>query len=1426
MNTSTNNPFSLTPNTESDDYHLFSSNHPYMASLGLSVFTTGTLFSWWTNTSSYNKDSLPEMILPEGDVNWGKFLGIDEGTNFSWNGWKNSLDVDNFGTYETQGLNGFSRHEAGDSWFHNNKFLGVSLDYSDLNPILKNVSNGGDGDLRIVTGGTIATEGSDNFQLGDFKPIFSKLSPADNPKLYKVTFKPLGPILDLIVLNRYMVAFEGFFPPSSWDINNLENKVGGVRVSELIAARELLTEIKASQRGSYLEWSEPVTFKVASVGQDCLITENIPFKLYLFDKATSPNKSRGVALRDLTFVAPKKTITGKTYGETSDAGYTPEGDTPVAAPLDMHYNEAAGKWEAGTRTILARLVTPVGTASQPPVEKLLNGDVSESLVQNPIIASTGMALPVFAQNGNPLQFQPNYAKPRCGESQEDKSKETLTVYNYSSNRSYNEGESVNLTFIDNHWSIIPLDLPPPEDDFLNNVDGLNWGEFTYMMTNSNFFFINAENYNPESPYGNAPPGTPALKFNPRQAELHFHYDYYAGSNFYPDTGADNSFIRDLNAGYNYGDLGGYNGRFNTEAIKNSTVWDRLSLFHAYCQVTSFDFLDSQIFGLRGYEKKSGALALKPGLDKCSIAYTDANKDSSGRNIIHPQGEYATRNAAHCGIFFGCLFPDGYRGFENYLFPRDFSVGSLDLFGEYIKSNEKNSTSFSFPFQDSEARNNCRQATVGSKQSPTFTSDDLAWSRAKDELSYTLFHNQELLDSVPADVMLNASPSGFNGSPIYPVHRFKFMHKPNFNKTERNHVNYLQEVKDAFNAGKWLYKFNQQVDLFNSAFDFKPNNPNHIMFRPLKMEAYTQFLGSGQNVIDAAKDTSKQDTADGIFSNFGRRLMFLCEGYRTQFDYTMPVAFVAFEREIKNNREHLRDLKSDYADNKPYLFSFWGLEWGGELVSRPTYRNIHRGSYWGGTRESFNLGFPEGAMKWTRNQAGIKDWTGAGAYGIITTSKTVAAKKAITITTDNRYGMGAQAAGTFSIAGGHSQQYRTWGVPSFSNSYRQENIHDLSVRIYQHHPKNQTLFDPRTFAVHHFNPGVEIPLPNDQLEKRRCTETSASGKDKFGKRITFKYKQCRPINSVDMQVPSAYVAWPDTIPDGAYGADRELHQNSGNYVAKLLDPGTLVYSDATYLGKLRPPVINEKFWVFDGMRIGKLLPFRYLLHQIGVPVFIGQVISFGDGMIFASELSPYVQPKTNLVVINQGANYAVGDIIGSSQYNVEFRVEQLGPGGQVLKLKCLNPGKIKASDAAKHTDVFGPNSIGPIRIRDTKSGSGGGFSAYYTVARLNVLDKIDPKPKLITSADPVRVASDVSQPRHATSGPNSSIESLAIVEDTKSTEFLITDDNKSSDNRYDIFFHFHNDITMTWLASNQDFHGDRNNAAEAVEQFISARITVT
>jgi hypothetical protein len=441
-------------------------------------------------------------------------------------------------------------------------------------------------------------------------------------------------------------------------------------------------------------------------------------------------------------------------------------------------------------------------------------------------------------------------------------------------------------------------------------------------------------------------------------------------------------------------------------------------------------------------------------------------------------------------------------------------------------------------------------------------------------------------------------------------------------------------------------------------------------------------------------------------------------------------------------------------------------------------------------------------------------------------------------------MGAQAAGRFSVNGGFfggqqgfENQYRTWGVTSFIDPYRQENIHDLSVRIYQHHPQDQTLFDPRTFAVHHFNPGVHIASFNKQTRRSgtsRVQGTRPGAIPNTTERTNFLYSFERPLNEVDFQVPSRYQFFIDEKPSFQGHVDGRVEP----YHTQMIPPGDLVYSDYTLRtagpGQGRyPPVAKKRLWQFSGIRIGKLLPFRYEKQVIGIPCDIGEELMSDPvwleqpRIVDSFELIPSNQPGTRLVVRNRGGGYQVGDLVGNPSLSIGFEVTEVDDKGKIKSLMCFSSGDFDAAQASKYGSEFKEDSDGPIPISDNiKTFSGKDFYGYFVVARVNTLVKVDSKPKLITSINPIRVASDIPQAKHATQGTNASVESLAIVEDTKSTEFLITDDNKSSDNRYDIFFHFHNDITMTWLASNQDFHGDRNNAAEAVEQFISARITVS
>jgi hypothetical protein len=925
----TKNPFSFNPQTEESDYHLFTCSHPYMVGAGLGVFTTGTLMKWWNRQSSDNEFPLAASFLT-GGAGWSELLGINSNTEFSWQGFKKDLSIDNFGIYEPQGLNGFMNHSAGESWSYDTESFGL-LDHEDVNSLIEaqNLGSFNNGrpifEVNVVYGGSLQGE--------DFKPKVVK----SGGELLN-----LGVLFNLINLNRYMAAFEDLKPLRSWNLQQLGN-TAGIPTKDLVAARQLLLEIMTSKGGPSIDWASDISVRVGDIGPKCIITEKMSFKLFLFKNSTPLNSQQGVAFSTLKFASPKRTATGKVYGDSSEDGYTVAGQSQIAADLNVHYNQVTHQLEAGSKILLAKLTTSLPAASSPSSDTLIAGTISKNLsdAKTSIIPKTGIALPIFSTNGNPIQWQPNYKNPKCGDSSTNNQKETLVVYNFSDKRSYIKDENVNLISIDGIWHVNPIDPPPPIEDQLNSVEELKWGEFTYFMTTSDFFFRRSFDGNSIS----------RDRFSPGIAEASFHGDYYVSyrNNDWDEPGKEQ--VYSLNYSTTYGTEGGYDNKFDNRT-------PTLFINHAYCQVTSFDFLDSNIFGIRGINSKNEYV---PSLDKCSIAYTNANKDSRDRNIVHPPEEYATRNAAHCGIFFGCLFPEGYTGFNSYNEPRDFdiSLGTPNDNTEFPYFSIAVSNNEFLPFNPASSRSNCRQPTFGSVNSESFNSDELAWERAKEELSESIFYNQESLNSVPADVMLNASLSGENGSPLYPIHRFNWMHNPDdFLENNLKPGRLLNLVSQTFNSCGWLAKAfpggSKAGRRDISAFDFKPVNPNHIMFRPLKFEAYTQFYPR----------TDDTDDAKNLEKNTSRRIFLLLEGYRTQMDYTRPISDLANQREASKNVKFniLSQGEQRPTDfNRPMLFGFWGLLWGGSVWSKPSYRNIHRGSYWGGTARAFNLGFAEGAM---------------------------------------------------------------------------------------------------------------------------------------------------------------------------------------------------------------------------------------------------------------------------------------------------------------------------------------------------------------------------------------------------------------------------------------------------------------------------------
>jgi hypothetical protein len=201
-------------------------------------------------------------------------------------------------------------------------------------------------------------------------------------------------------------------------------------------------------------------------------------------------------------------------------------------------------------------------------------------------------------------------------------------------------------------------------------------------------------------------------------------------------------------------------------------------------------------------------------------------------------------------------------------------------------------------------------------------------------------------------------------------------------------------------------------------------------------------------------------------------------------------------------------------------------------------------------------------------------------------------------------------------------------------------------------------------------------------------------------------------------------------------------------------------------------------------------------------------------------------KDKLIYKNTGTGYVVGDAVGNLDYNLILEVTDIY-NGSISALKVLSAGEDMQSNILPNSDDtigdFTPN----INLKlNTLTGNGQGFDAYFVSMKMHIPIKCDKKPYLIkrNGIEINRIAANKPGPNHSTYGKTPDVEGLAFVHESETTTYTIPEQLKSSDGTYDIFFHFHNDISFNWLAggnrTNNDPHGDFSNATECTEQHVT------
>jgi hypothetical protein len=367
-----------------------------------------------------------------------------------------------------------------------------------------------------------------------------------------------------------------------------------------------------------------------------------------------------------------------------------------------------------------------------------------------------------------------------------------------------------------------------------------------------------------------------------------------------------------------------------------------------------------------------------------------------------------------------------------------------------------------------------------------------------------------------------------------------------------------------------------------------------------------------------------------------------------------------------------------------------------------------------------------------NSLSSTPWSSEGSFNVgIVTTKTVITTSASTINFSCNQSLGVPQAvtvtgGSVSPQGlfggvilsgpsGTSNASSQWGTGS--DLISEMNTSVLYARVFDAWPEEQTMFDPRYFAVMHFNPGELGSIDGD--------------------------------NDLDIQEPT-------TI-------------NTQEFVAD----DVIVYLDSD----IKP----RGSWSFNTYRRGKLLPFNYLKSDIAV-----KDVHISDG----------------------GSNYRVGDTLevsGGSGTGDVFEVTEVGPEPtrEILSVVLIEGGTgYDVGDFLEST--WTPDSgLKNLTLVDKERQFEGGQAEILLVSGIVFSSlEIDQAPKQHGATTRLSIPS-----RNGAGGQNGRAE--GIIETPIALE-------GNTDNKYDVFLHFHNDTTYT-LAEGLSF-------TPPVLQYLDLQIT--
>ena len=651
------------------------------------------------------------------------------------------------------------------------------------------------------------------------------------------------------------------------------------------------------------------------------------------------------------------------------------------------------------------------------------------------------------------------------------------------------------------------------------------------------------------------------------------------------------------------------------------------------------------------------------------------------NVVNQETNGGKESKGISGPFFGCVFPDGYQ--------EDQKV-------ETLRSEDKN-----FDIKPTGAKGKADEyyeffLEISHDQNVFQNKNTNVLESAKDGM---FAHGN--ITQLPADIATNASPEGINGRPVSLVRTL-----PTGITTLKNDFKYYFENEESGVPKRyaWLYKHPVDTeenpltlsDINSSAFDIKPINIRKIQFRPLKTETYACFE------IDKKLDAEVGSNERG---EFARRM------WDSQNVDENPIATGCLTRNKIN--------PNDLINNNGLIYE----------------NSVTKNRYLPPKSEPENN--PD--LLWFRNWIRFGDGTAdniagkpmGNAFGIIGAVCTVSFNDKIKFELDSYIGMNPWLA---------DQLYSSWG----GGRYNSDHTTQLWARCFHSWPREQTIYDSRFFAVHHFNEGVD--------------------------------KQENALGKLD-----------------------EKDQEEVNASGMILDVDFMEFSSPSLGQKVYSNTDNLESGVATRRR-GKLLPYKWEYKTLGVGPF---------SYLFDPN-SPKKAQDVNIFIKAGGQNYNENDrfiVNGGNGEGVLLKPVVNIENGGITSLQVVHSGYnfLQSDFLTKGTELT-LSTTSSLSVASSGSVAGNGLDAIIVGGTVvNSPEFTDEKPKQIFALQITPSVQQEAGVNTITDGPTDVSEEL-------------NESNRSDNGQYDLFFHFHNDISHTW-----DF--DRNLVPPAYEQKLDLTINL-